>query len=372
MSYFLSGSNGSSQLLGRKRIYAPDFSGQLSTDALSEILHDAFEIHLKNREEIQFLYDYYRGKQNIVYRNSKKVRPEIDNRIVENNAKLVADFKIGYIWGEPIQLIRNNNGTALITNDEEKQDLQLKDDQVTILNEYFQECGKTRKDKTCGFWSVICGQSYMCVLPNKKPGSRVPFELRALNPMNTFVIYSHSSDDLPLMAVTYYETTNKEKQTIFRITAYTNDFNYILEYNHSDMTSSSLEIIPNLYGIPIVEFNLNEVRQGGFEPVLPLCDAINLIESDRVNDVSQAVQWFMKFINVDLDEELYQKFIQMGVIMLKGEPGNPASVDVVTSTLDQPHIQVLKDDMIRRLHEIAHVPERTADVGDNTGQALKQ
>lgn len=370
MSYFLAGSSSSKQLLGRTRIYANDFSGQLDSEALAKLLHEAFEVHKKNRDEIQFLYDYYRGKQNIINRDSKKIRPEIDNRVVENNAKLVADFKTGYIWGEPIQLIRNNNGTALITKDEKNQKLQEKDNQVTILNEYFQECGKTRKDKNCGFWTVVCGQGYMCVLPNKKQGSRIPFELRTLSPLNTFIVYSKSYDDLPLMAVTYYELENDKNQTILKITAYTESFNYVITYNHSDMTTSEVEVTSSAYGIPIVEFNLNEVRQGGFEPILPLCDAINLISSDRVNDVSQAVQWFMKFINVDLDEELYEKFIKMGVIMLKGEPGNPANVDVVSTTLDQSQIQVLKEDMISRLHEISHVPERTADVGDNTGQAL--
>ena len=89
-----------------------------------------------------------------------------------------------------------------------------------------------------------------------------------------------------------------------------------------------------------------------------------------INDVIQAVQWFMKFINVDIDDELYEKFKSKGVIVVKGEPGLTPIVDSVVNTLDQTEIQVFKDDMVKAVHILSKIPERNANPGGNTGQAL--
>ena len=133
---------------------------QLDLDTIQKILRKAFTIHNKNAEDINYLYQFYKGNQPILYRGDKIVRPEIDNRVVENWAKFVADFKIGFIWGEPIQFIKNsNNSTSLVANTTEPNE-QLLDKQVLLINEYFQENDKHNKDKEVGFWAVVGGQGY--------------------------------------------------------------------------------------------------------------------------------------------------------------------------------------------------------------------
>ena len=78
------------------------------TDAnVLELLEKVINEHLTNRTQIEYLWNYYRGKQPILTRE-KTVRPEICNRIVENRANEIVSFKVGYLCGEPIQLVGRN------------------------------------------------------------------------------------------------------------------------------------------------------------------------------------------------------------------------------------------------------------------------
>lgn len=357
---------------GRRRIYYTVPQGLLSNETLKEILENCFLIHNKNREEIEYLYNYYKGKQDILNRSNKVVRPEIDERIVENYAKYITKFKSGFIWGEPIQLIKNSNGQAKLTDEERKQSEEIKDKQVIILNEYFEECGKHKKDKECAMWVLTCGLGYMCILPNKEANARVPFNLYVLDPRQTFIVYSNDFTKEPVMGVTYYTKVVDSRNTDLVLTVYTKQFNYELTLNEKFTDIRDVVATPNVLGeIPIVEFNYDEALQGCYEHVIPLLNAINLVSSDRLNDVQQAVQWFMKFINVDIDEEQYDKFKRMGVIVVQQhEQGAVPVVDSVVNTLDQAQIQVYKNDMVRTLFILCNIPERNSDPGDNTGQAL--
>lgn len=338
----------------------------LNSDDLNAILSKSIKVHFSNVQNISYLYNYYLGKQPILERSDKKVRPEINNKTVENWAKYISDFKVGFIWGEPIQLIKAKNEKP---DDTKNASEDAVDTQVDLINRYYELNHKHRKDRDCGFWTTICGVSYMACLPSDSED--IPFELYDLDPRCTFIIYSCDFKKEPLMAVTYNAIEDIDGTYHYDMTAYTKRFTYRFKQNNEWDTATDVEVTPNLLNvIPIVEFKNNVTRTGAFEAELPLLDNINLICSDRMNDISQAVQWFMKFINVDIDEETYDKFKAKGVIVVKGEPGNTPVVDCVTNALNQTQIQVFKDDMIRSLHILCHVPERNANPGDNTGQAL--
>lgn len=359
-------------LLGRKQILFNIPNRRLTEEELMMVLRRAFVTHNTNADEINYLYHFYKGNQPILWRDDKIVRPEIDNRVVENWAKFIVDFKLGFIFGEPIQLIKNSNASHMLSMLDQETSEEEKDKQVIILNEFFQEAQKHIKDKETGFWTVVGGVGYMCVLPNNDPLEKLPFKLYSLDPRSTFIIYGNDFKKDPVMAVTYSVIEGVEEGKFdYLLTIYTKEFVYQAKSNKDFENISDFVVTPNILKvIPIIEFNYDNVRQGGFEPIVPLLNSVNLISSDRMNDVEQAVQWFMKFINVDIDDELYERFKSKGVIVVKGEPGNTPVVDSVNNTLDQSQIQVFKNDMIRSLHILAKVPERNADPGTNTGQAL--
>ena len=88
------------EMYGR-RVITTDAT-EITNENIIKELDKAFGTHNLNRGEIEYLWNYYRGKQPILERK-KTVRPEICNKIVENRANEIVSFKVGYLCGEPIQ-----------------------------------------------------------------------------------------------------------------------------------------------------------------------------------------------------------------------------------------------------------------------------
>lgn len=359
-------------LNGRKRIYIKKEDTKGTTaDTLQKLikaLQPCFTIHYENSKHINYLYDYYKGGQDILFRTDKVIRPEIDNRIVVNQAKHIADFKNGYIFSEPIQYIKNSNKSILSTSDNGEEE---KDKQLLLLNEFAQESRKLAVDKQSGFWSIVGGIGHTICIPNKDTDSKIPYKLYSLDPRHTFVCYSNDFTKEPLVGVTYFEDEISPDETEIHMTIYTKSVAFTCVAGKDFESVKIGDIVPNVVGeVLIVEQNYNETIQGAFEPVVPLLNALNTLTSDRMNDVEQAVQWFMKFINCDIDDEIYEKFRAKGVIIARGEPGNPVDIDAVSVNLDQSQIQMLSDYLYQQILEISNVPDRNASAGGNTGNAL--
>lgn len=61
-----------------------------------------------------------------------------------------------------------------------------------------------------------------------------------------------------------------------------------------------------LGGVPIFEYPANTAGLGAFEIALPLLDAINEVESDRLDDVVQFVNSFLALLGSSIDGETAQ------------------------------------------------------------------
>ena len=92
----------SPEMFGRKEIQTSEV--EVNAGNVVNILQNAYTKHLSNRSQINFLYDYYRGKQPILGR-TKAIRPELCNKIVENRANAIVTFRVGYTVGKPIQYV---------------------------------------------------------------------------------------------------------------------------------------------------------------------------------------------------------------------------------------------------------------------------
>ena len=79
------------QLNGRKMILTTE--KEINSGNVVAVLNQALLVHWVNREQIIYLWKYYRGNQPILNR-VKEVRPEICNHIVENRIFLVNHFNM--------------------------------------------------------------------------------------------------------------------------------------------------------------------------------------------------------------------------------------------------------------------------------------
>lgn len=341
---------GSRRFFGRKVIYSSE--SEITRENVVEVLKKAMSVHLINSSEIDYLYRYYRGNQPILQR-VKQVRPEINNKIVENHALEIVDFKKGYVFGEPIQYVRRGESEEI-------------SEKITQLNEYMFAEDKAARDKELAEWFYICGTSYRMVLPDELAGvdpDDSPFEIDTLDPRYVFVVYNNGFGKKPLMGVKYIET--EENQRIFSV--YTRDMYYEI------IDDKIIDSKPHVLGdIPIIEYPANSARLGAFEVVLPLLDSLNNIVSNRMDGIEQFVQAFMKFVNCDIDEEQFTALKEMGALKIKSDSNNPADVDIVSKELNQSQVQVTKDDLYQMVLIICGMPDRKGvnrSTGD-TGQAV--
>lgn len=161
-------------LFGRRVIYTDET--EITAENVVSVIQDAFPAHVANREEINYLYNYYKGKQPILER-IKQVRPEINNKVVVNFANEIVSFKVGYLLNQPFQYVSLTDKT----------------DEVNILNGYMNQIGKQAQDQEVIEWNHICGTAYRYVQSNEpaelKAGD-APFDLFTLDPRNTYIVYS--------------------------------------------------------------------------------------------------------------------------------------------------------------------------------------
>ena len=343
------------ELRGRREIFTD--VEEITRENICKVMDEAFEIHLSNATEIEYLQNYEKGKQPILER-VKDVRPEINFKIVENHATEITTFKVGYVFGSPITYVQR------ATVDVNGNNAEVDDKAIAILNEMMFEESKASKDKTLGKDISVCGVGYRIVLPKKERTGVSAVDILRLNPRTTFVTKANNIFKTPLIGATY--TVTKDK--VVKMGAYTKDAYYRLERDKGGFEIVSVE--PNMIGIPIVEYANDDERMGCFERVIPLLDALNAATSDRVNGLAQFVQAILWMNNCEIDTEQMNELKDKLGLLTKSEPGNPASVQYLTATLDQAQTQTLIDYIYEQILQIAGVPGREQSTGGNTGQAV--
>ena len=337
-------------LFGRRVIYTD--VAEVTAGNVIDVLQKALFIHLQNQADIDYLYRYYRGDQPILSRE-KDVRPEINNKIVENRANEIVSFKVGYLMGEPVQYVSRSDDEGIAKS-------------VMQLNDYVLSEDKPAKDKELADWFHICGTSYRMILPDDMADAEedeAPFEIFTLDPRFCFVVYSTALGNPPLMGVKYIL---KEDGTLV-FSCYTQDHYY--EVNN---TWAILHSEPQYLGIPIIEYPANKARLGAFEIVIPLLDAINTVESNRLDGVEQFVQALMLFHNVDISSEDFGNLKEMGAIKFKDiDAQTKAEIQYLTSEMNQAQTQTLVDSMYNTVLTICGMPNRNGGSStSDTGSAV--
>jgi SPP1 family phage portal protein len=325
------------QLFGRTVIYTDE--KEINRDNLISVLTKANTVHQTNSNDIQYLYDYYKGKTPILGK-TKEVRENINHKVWVNRAHEIVNFKLGYCFGEPIQYIRRGEEENL-TKD------------IATLNDYMYLADKATADKELAEWMLICGVGYRITMPTDT------LSIYTLDPRNTFVIRYSGLGHPVVAAVTYVEKENLGK--IYSV--YTND-----AYYETDLMDIQQGKALHLGGNPIIEYRANNAMLGAFEVVLPLLDAINEIESNRLDDIVQFVNSFLAVIGAELDEETVKKVNEWKMMALP----DGADAKYLAASLKQSDIQTLVDDLYQTILTICGLPNRNGGSStSDTGAAVQ-
>lgn len=322
---------------------------------LPAVLSEAITVHSKNANEIEKLWKYTRGDQPILHR-VKDVRPEINNKVVENHAYEIEQFWSGWLMGEPCTYVRRGSNESASSD-------------IETLNNYMFSEEKDSLDEELATWLCVCGVGYRMILPDKAEDmDDAPFELDVPDPQSAFVVYSSGFGRKPMIGCLH---VNIKKENGMTDDVY---FGYTRTHSFKYVQGQVLDYKPHALGyIPIIEYTLDKTRMGVFEPVIGMLDAINTTASNREDGIEQFVQSFVKFVNCDIDEETFTALRQAGAIKIKSTDGNQADVEILSQELNQMQTQTLVDYMYQVVLAIAGVPttNRTGGGSSDNGVAVQ-
>lgn len=340
-----------SNAYGRQVIY----TNAESIDSTNIVLEvgKAYSIHLKNRTEIDYLERYYKGDQPILYR-TKKVRPEINNKVVENHALEIVEHKAAENFGEPVQYVLK--GTDETTK--EAKSIELND-----LNDYNEMEAKDEIDIQMARDRSICGTSYKFHYNRKNPtDDEAPYGIDREDPKETFVVYSSGIGHKAMFSCQIRR--DKDNQQYFF--CYTEKMWYKVQ--NGKIAESGRNGIKK---IPVVEYPNNFYRLSDIEIVITVLDAINKMQSDRMNGIEQFIQSFVKFLNCEMSGEEWEKLREEGALTVKSNGnGAKADVEIMSDELDQQQSQIAKDDLYENMLIVEGMPDRQENSGGDTGQAV--
>jgi SPP1 family phage portal protein len=333
---------------GRKVIYTS--VPTIDESNVVEVLTKALGFHRQNEINIDYLEKYYTGNQPILYR-TKDVRGDICNKIVENHAYEFVEFQVGQECGEPIQYVRRGKDESV-------------SEKVQKLNDYMASEDKSYWDVELSRWKHMVGTSYKICFPDKSADIKMddcPFGIDVLRPQDTFVIYSSGLGKRPMMGVN--RTLDENNNAIYH--CYTKTMYFKIKGNEI------IETVINGIGIvPIVEYPNNSRRLSTIEIIIWLFDAVNSVQSNRLDGIEQFIQAFLLFVNCQIDENTFLKMCKLGALTVKGEVGLPADVKSISDQLDQTQTQIVKKDLLDNAIAILGMPSREQNTGGDTGQAV--
>lgn len=327
-------------MFGRTTIYTDQ--EQITHDNVVEVLLRAVKVHSQNQSEIQYLWDYYRGKTPILTKK-KQVRESINHKVNINRAYEIVTFKRGYGFGEPIQYVRRGSNESL-TND------------IEALNGFMFSENKHTEDSALAEWIYVAGLGMRMALPGD--GEEEPFKIYTLDPRYSFVVKYNGLGEKVLMGVKFILRENK--WPVYSV--YTKDWYYEIE--SGIITKSN----PHALGdVPIFEYPANAAKTGAFEIVLSLLDAISEVESNRMDDLVQSVNSFLALCGGTIDDETAAKLDEYKMLCL------PEGVDAkyLSVPMQQSDLQVLANNLYETVLTICGIPNRNGGSStSDTGSAV--
>ena len=183
----------------------------------------------------------------------------------------------------------------------------------------------------------------------------------ALSPMDAFVVYEDSCDMRPLFGVYYIPLRRADgSQDGWRLWVMNGE--RVAEYRGRDL-NGAFELVadtPHFFGgVPLVEYWNDESERGDFEWVLPLIDAYDALQSDRVNDKEQFVNALLVLTGCTLetDERGREPWRQLREDKALCLPDSQAKAEYLAKQMNEADVEVLRRALAEDIHKLSMVPD---------------
>jgi len=348
----------SNSLHGRRQIFTSE--SEITDENVVSVLQEALSVHLLNRAEIVFLERYVRGWQPILGR-VKNYHDEINNKIVVNIANQIVTFKASEFAGEPIQYVSRGGRGGDIP------------DKVACINDMMLAEGKQTKDLELAHRMFTDGVGYRLVIhdtgrKDTEYLDEAPFEMYVCDSKNSFVVRKSDVTKQVLMGVTYVFKKLPAEDPEY--TVYTKNTKYTIGAGENGKLTIIGRERHNFGMVNLIEYPCNPNYMGAIEAVIPLLNAINLTQSNRLDGIEQFIQALMVFDGVDISREDFLELKDLGAIKLppvQNGGGGGQKLYYLNEQLDQSQTQTLVNDLYQTVLEIVGMPSQgDASTGDSS------
>lgn len=365
------------QTFGRKTIYVKYTEEDIlklpkneQNKVIIDIIESSKDIHYINRTQTLYLKDYLKGIQDVYKDKIKHTRPEIDNKIVENWAWALVDFKKCYLLGKPIQYVQLNDSG---------------EKEIALLNKYVRFEGKKAKDMNTYEDVLVCGRGFVFKgFQKATEDDEAPFEILNCPAEDTEVIYSSKLGNKQVGAyivtsMKYIQTEYdpETKENVARVVPY-NEYTFYLRNRVVVVNdkSGALQVVDSkpiiLKEHSITEYYTNRQRIGLIEIGKDLFNALNNLESLDADDMEQFVNAILVFTNVEVSESDINDIRNLGAVSIASTDNKKASIELLSQRLNATDTQTYYTRLVTSLHQILGIPMAsdtgTVSYGD-TGKA---
>lgn len=317
-----------------------DSTDILTPDLVCKYIKMHRDVMIPKYEKLQ---RYYEGVHDILLRTPRYRDDDPCNNVVCNYAKYISDFAAGYLIGEPISY-----GS--------------KDQDLEKLIEWNNIAQTDVQDMDNAKYQSIFGVAYELVYMSSEK-SPTP-KTASTHPTQSFVIYNNSVELQKMAGVNYFEKHDPVTQDLSGYHAIVSTDAEIWEFNLTKdfARDGDPDIKPNMFGaVTLIEIYNNNEKQGDFEQLIPLIDAYNCQQSNRVDDVENFVNSLMVLTGQTLgytDTEAkknYNAIKENGVITLTPE----SKLEFLTRQIDQQGNELLRQSLADDIHKFSCVPSMT-------------
>jgi SPP1 family phage portal protein len=313
-----------------------------STEINADVIKAAIDYNEEQRKRYDRLEKYYMGKHDILERRKQYTR--INNKIVVNHAKFITDTNIGFLLGHPVEY-------------------QVEQGNIDPVLELYRKQKMAALDHEIAKDSSIFGRQYEYTYANEDTECRS----RDVDVRNCVLIHDDTMEHTKIAAVIYQLGEKRDTyERILLIDALT-----ITQYANEQKKIARGESVDHFFGkVPVVDFRNNSELLGDFEIVLPLIDAYNIVQSDRVNDREQLVNAILAFYGVGLTSDQIQNLKTDRVLT---DLPSDSKVEYLVKQANEGDSDKLREVIERDIHKISMTPNLSDEnfVGNSSGVAIR-
>lgn len=311
-----------------------------------EVIREAIEYNVARSIRYTRLANYYDGDHEKI-RNRIKTSGLKDNKVIVNHSRYITDINVGYLIGNPVEYQHVSEDNSVL-----EPILQLYKQQ-TISNE----------DKKWARMASKMGIGYELTYATETN----QVKSQTIDPRNCIIVYDDTFEHRPLFAITYRATDIKGEYA--SVVVYTPDEIFEWDKKLESITSRTPSFFKE---VPIIELQNTENWRGDYEDVLSLIDALDILQSDRVNDKEQLVESILVIYGADMTPDQKKALRESRVVTLPSQTEG-AKMEYLVKSLNESEVEVLKRSLEQDIHKISMTPNLSDEnfVGNSSGVAIK-